>query len=180
MKEKFLHVPLALALIVFGFGMRLLPHVPNVAPVGAIALFAGMYLPRRLAFALPLCAMLISDMVIGFYELPIMLCVYAGFFLMTGIGLFLKTRKSLPFLIVGTLAGSLVFYVVTNAAVWAFSSMYPHTLGGLMASYIAAIPFFRNSVIGDLFYTGLLVGSFELLAFALKHSQPQFLQKRSE
>lgn len=148
-------------LIVFGSLVRLLPHPANFAPIGAIALFGGMYLPKRFAILMPLGAMYVSDMFIGFYNAKIMLAVYGSFILMGLIGFYIRKRKNISTIIGGTLAGSSLFFLITNAAVWAFGDMYPHTLAGLGTSYLAAIPFFRNSVLGDLFYTGMLVGGFE-------------------
>lgn len=151
-------------LVFFGFAARLLPHPANFAPIGALALFGGMYLSKRLALILPLGAMFVSDVFIGFYDWRIMLSVYASFFLMGCIGLLVRRQKNIFTIGIGTLSGSLLFFLITNAAVWAFGTMYVPTLAGLKASYIAAIPFFRNSVLGDLFYTGVLVGGFEMVA----------------
>lgn len=159
---------LPLMLMLFGFAMRLLPHAPNFAPIGAIALFGGMYLPKRLALILPLGAMLLSDAIIGFYSWQIMLSVYGSFALMGSIGLFLRRHKQFSLILGGTLAGSILFYLITNAAVWAFGTMYPLTLAGLIQSYVNALPFFRNTILGDLFYVGLLAGSYEFIAYWLK------------
>ncbi len=152
-------------LILFGFAMRLLPHAPNFAPIGAIALFGGMYLPKRLAIILPLGAMLLSDSIIGFYSWQIMLSVYGSFALMGFIGLWLRRHKRFLFILGGTLAGSILFYLITNVAVWAFGTMYPHTLAGLMQSYVNALPFFRNTLFGDALYVTLLVGGFEAMRY---------------
>ena len=151
----------SLTLVLLGFAARMLPHPANFAPIGAIAIFGGLYLPRRLAIVLPLVAMLASDFLIGFYSFPIMLSVYGSFALAAAIGLAVRDRKSFPTVISGTLAGSIVFFLITNAAVWAFGTMYTHDFTGLIQSYTMAIPFFRNSVLGDLFYTGALVGNME-------------------
>jgi len=148
-------------LVLFGFATRLLPHPANFTPIGALALFGAMYLPKRFAVILPLGAMLVSDVFIGFYDWRIMLAVYASFCLMGCIGLLIRKRKTMLTVGIGTLSGSLLFFFITNAAVWAFGTMYAHTLAGLEASYIAAIPFFRNSALGDVCYVALLVGGFE-------------------
>jgi len=139
----------------------------NFTPVGAITLFGGIYLPKRFALFVPIGAMYVSDMFIGFYDAKIMLAVY-GSFILTGImGFSIRKRKNVATIIGGTLAGSLLFFLITNAAVWAFGDMYAHTLAGLEESYIAALPFFRNSALGDIFYTGMLVGSFEGMRYIL-------------
>ena len=151
----------ALVLITLGIVARFLPHPANFAPIGAIAIFSGIYLPKKWALALPLAAMLVSDLFIGFYAWPIMASVYAGFIIMGLIGLAVRKNKKLSTVLGGTILGSLIFYLVTNAAVWAFGSLYPPTAAGLLQSYYTAIPFFRNSLLGDLFYTGVLVGAYE-------------------
>lgn len=68
----------------------------------------------------------------------------------------------------GTTLGAIIFFLLTNAAVWAFGTMYPHTLSGLMESYTMAIPFFRNSLLGDIFFIGILVGGYEVIQTALE------------
>ena len=151
----------AFILIVLGIAARFLPHPANFAPIGAIAIFSGIYLPKKWAIILPLAAVFFSDIFIGFYSLPIMLSVYGGFVVMGLIGLAVRQNKKLSTVLGGTVLGSVIFYLVTNGAVWAFGSLYTHNLAGLIQSYVMAIPFFRNSLLGDLFYTGVLVGAYE-------------------
>ena len=151
----------ALILITLGIAARFMPHPANFAPIGAIAIFAGMYLPKKWAIILPVAAMLFSDLFIGFYAWQIMLSVYAGFIIMGLIGLWVRKNKKLSTVLGGTILGSVVFYLITNGAVWAFGSLYAHNPAGLLQSYIMAIPFFRNSLLGDLFYTGALAGAYE-------------------
>ena len=153
----------AFILITLGIAARFLPHPANFAPIGAIAIFAGIYLPKKWAIALPLAAMFFSDLFIGFYTWPIMLSVYASFIVMGLIGLAIRKNKKLSTVLGGTILGSVIFYLITNFAVWAFGALYPHTAAGLMQSYYLAIPFFRNSLLGDLFYTGVLVGAYEAI-----------------
>jgi hypothetical protein len=162
----------AFILITLGIAARFLPHPANFAPIGAIAIFSGIYLPKRWAIVLPLAAMIFSDLFIGFYSWPIMLSVYAGFIIMGLIGLAVRRNKKLSTVLGGTVLGSVMFYLITNAAVWAFGSLYPHTAAGLLQSYYMAIPFFRNSLLGDLFYTGALVGAYEAsLAFLYREKK---------
>lgn len=151
----------AFILITLGIAARFLPHPANFAPIGAIAIFSGLYLPKKWAIILPLAAMIFSDIFIGFYSWPIMLSVYGGFIIMGLIGLWVRKNKKLSTVLGGTILGSVIFYLVTNFSVWAFGSLYAHNLNGLLASYTMAIPFFRNSLLGDLFYTGVLVGAYE-------------------
>ena len=142
--------------------LRLLPHAPNFAPIGALALFAGLYATRKWLLLTPIIVMLVSDVFVGFYDWKIMLVVYLGFLAYAAIGRIVKNNKSVFTVIGGTFAGALLFYLTTNFAVWAFSGMYPHTLQGLILCYEMALPFFRNSLMGDLFYMGAFVGAYEL------------------
>lgn len=149
--------------IVLGTALwRLLPHPPNLASVSAVALFGGAYFSdRRLAFLVPLSALFLSDLVLGFYSH--MEVVYASFALIVCIGLWLQTRRTPARIAAAALASSSLFFLTTNFGVWAFSSLYPKTLAGLAACYVAALPFFQNTLAGDLFFTALLFGGFALL-----------------
>ena len=150
---------LALALIVLAAGLRIAPHPWNFTPVGAMALFAGAVLKdRRLAFLFPLLALFFGDIFIGFHQLiPI---VYASFLINVAIGLWLRDRRTVARISLATLLGAIQFFLITNFAVWQFLSGYPHTATGLLACYIAGIPFFWNTLAGDAFYALLLFGSF--------------------
>ncbi len=149
-----------LSAIVAAAALRLVPHPSNFTPI-AMALFSGAYLGRRaIAFAAPLGALLLSDLVLGFY--PGMNFVYASVALAVLIGWALSDRRSAVRIGGAALASAILFFVVTNFGMWLFSGFYPRTLGGLAACYVAAIPFFQNSVAGDLFYSALLFGGFSL------------------
>jgi len=168
----------AIILIVLGITARFLPHPANFVPIGAIAIFSGIYLPKKLALILPLAAMLFSDFFIGFYSLPVMLSVYIGFIIIGLIGLAIRKNKKLSTILGGTILGSVVFYLITNFSVWAFGSWYEHSLAGLINCYIMAIPFFRNSLLGDLFYTGILAGAYEAsLAFLYREKKVEVAVK---
>jgi len=152
-------------LILFGVMLRFVPHPANFAPIAAIGLFSGCYLKKRYAFLLPLAAMLVSDYFIGFYSWKIMISVYLSFALVGLIGIWIKNHKSAYTVLGGTLTGSALFYLITNFAVWAFGSLYPRTWTGLLWCYAAAIPFFRNTILGDIFYVGVLFGTYEMARF---------------
>lgn len=141
--------------------MRLLPHLPNFEPIAALALFGGAHLEdKRWAFLIPLAAMLLSDALIGFHsQMPV---VYGTFACIACMGLFLSRRQTALSVTGAALAASTFFFVVTNLGVWAFDSLYPKTVEGLAACYVAAIPFFGYSVAGTLFYTAILFGGFAL------------------
>ncbi len=132
---------------------RLLPHPANVSPVAALALLGGATLPLPWSVALPAAAMLLSDIFLGFDSIPVTLSVYGSFFATVALGRWLKARPSPVRLIAASLGSSVLFYLVTNAAVWQFSGLYPRTPDGLVLSYLFALPFFRHSLLGDLAYT---------------------------
>jgi hypothetical protein len=159
-------------LILLGIICRFLPHPANFAPIGAIAIFGALYLPKKWSVILPLAAMFASDIFIGFYTWQIMLSVYFSFILIAGIGLLVRKNKKFHTILGGTLLGSVIFFLLTNFAVWAFGTMYLHNLSGLIQSYYMALPFFRNSLLGDIFYTAILVGGYE---FILKYSSKKLL-----
>jgi uncharacterized membrane protein len=139
--------------------MRLLPHLPNFTPIAAMALFGGVYLNKKYALIIPLLAMFISDIFLGFHQT--MPYVYGSFILAGVIGLWLKTHKSAKNVICASLISSIIFFLITNFGVWA-TGWYPRTLSGLMQSYMMGLPFFRNTVLGDLCYTGVFFGCYEL------------------
>lgn len=163
-------IGLAVFLIVVAAAMRVLRDAgvidlpPNVAPIAALAMFGGAYLPRRLAFAIPLVAMIASDLVIGWYEPQIVAAVYLSFAVSGLLGMWLRSRRNLPRIVGATIAGSVLFFLVTNAAVWAFDShgLYPHTLNGLAAAYAAGLPFLKYTLFGDLAFVGVMFGVYEL------------------
>ena len=141
---------------------RLIPHPPNFTPIAAIALFGGAYFPfKSMAFFVPLFCLLLSDLIIGLHGL--MPVVYGCFALIVCIGFRLRTRKSALSIAVAVLVSSISFFVITNFGVWALGAWYPKTIEGLTACYVAAIPFFRNTLLGDVTYTAMLFGGFALL-----------------
>ncbi|HET8700127.1 MAG TPA: DUF6580 family putative transport protein [Nitrococcus sp.] len=160
---------------------RLLPHPPNFTPVEAVALFGGTYVAdRRLAFLLPLLALLLSDLVLGFavygYGLVYggMAFVYASVALITALGRWqLRRRASVSRVATCALMAASLFFVVTNFGVWLTSGLYPHNASGLLACYVAGLPFFHYALAGALGYTVLLFGG---LALARRHARTRQLQ----
>jgi hypothetical protein len=155
------------ALIVLAAASRLLPHPINFAPIGALGLFAGAYLNRRGTWAVPLLALLVSDAVLGFYHPMLMAFVYGGFAVGGLLGRrFLHERRTPVRLGLCALAGSAAFFLLSNFGVWVCggclgAGLYPRTWSGLVTCYTMALPFFRNTVLGDLFYTAALFGGYE-------------------
>jgi hypothetical protein len=162
-----------LAILAAAF-LRLVPHPPNFGPVGALALFSGAMLGRRwLAFAAPFGALVLSDLALGFY--PELLFVYASVVAIVLIGWAVARRKTVFTIAAGAVASSILFFAVTNFGVWLMMDYYPKTAAGLAACYVAAIPFFQNTLASDLFYAGLLFGGFALAERALPALREQRL-----
>jgi hypothetical protein len=160
---------LALVLILLAAAVRIAPHPWNFTPVGAMALFSGAALKdRRLAFLFPLLALFAGDLFIGLYKIiPI---IYASFLISVAIGLSLRDRRTVARISLATLLGAIQFFLVSNLAVWQFMNTYPHNSSGLLACYIAGVPFFWNTLAGDAVYAALFFGGF---AFA-EHFFPAF------
>ena len=134
---------------------RLVPHPPNFAPITAMSLFAGAYFTRKqLAFIVPLLAMLISDLFLGFYTISIF--VYLSFAVITWMGQ--QQNKVTPKIV---LLGSVLFFLISNLGVWLLH--YPKTIDGLVTCFTLAIPFFATSLIGDIFYSVILVFGFSAI-----------------
>lgn len=152
---------LTLVTLVFAAAaLRLIPHPPNVAPIAALALFAGAHFDdRRLAFVVPFAALALSDLVLGLY--PGLMFVYAGFAFSVLIGFALR-KRGVGRIAAGTLASALVFFLISNFGAWLTLEVYPKTPAGLMAAYVAGIPFLRNALLGDALYVVLLFGGFAL------------------
>lgn len=148
-------------LVALAVASRLLPHPLNFAPITALALFGGAHFRSKAAgLLIPLIAMLVSDFVIGFHSQ--MATVYGSFVLIYGLGRLLRGHvRPLP-VFGASLAGSALFFVITNFGIWAFDGVYPQTGAGLADCFVAAIPFFQNTVAGDLAYSLALFGSFAL------------------
>jgi len=156
---------------------RLIPHPPNFTPVLAVALFGGAMLPRRIALAVPLVAMAVSDVALGYPFGWMHLVVYGCFLAGVGLGRLLGVRSTWRRRIPAALTGSVIFFVVTNFAVWLDpSSFYERTFEGLVGCYVMALPFFRNSLLGDLFWSVSLFGLHDL-ARAWTHSRPADAQE---
>lgn len=139
-----------LVIVLLAVVARLIPHAPNFAPIGGLALFSGANFKNRIALLIPLTAMFISDIFLGFHKtIPY---VYMSFIIIALIGGLIKKNKWQS-LLKASLISSVLFFLITNFGVWATSSMYQKNLGGLMQSYVMGLPFFRNTIISDLFYS---------------------------
>jgi hypothetical protein len=153
-------------LILLGAMLRVLPHPANFAPIAAVALFGAVYLKdKKQALLLPLVAMIISDVFIGFDTLQSRLIIYGTFLAIGLIGLIIRNHKNVYSIVGGSLLGSTLFYVVTNL-VWLYPpKMYPHTIDGQILSYTNALPFFKYTLLGDLFYVTVFFGIYEMVKY---------------
>lgn len=141
--------------------LRLLPHPWNFTPITAMALFSGaQFRTRWAAFAIPLSAMFMSDLVLGAY--PSIAVTYLCFSTIVVIGMSLRNAQSTGRIAAAAAGSSILFFVVSNVGVWLFDGMYPHTTAGLSACFTAALPFYQGTLLGDATYTALLFGGFRL------------------
>ena len=160
-----------LALVAFLIGLdvtaRLLPHIPGFMPVAASALFAGRMLRLpALAVVVPLAAMALSGLALGGDVWQVTLVVYAAITVPALAGIYSRRWRGAAPVAATMLSCSLIFFAASNFAVWAFSGMYPLTWDGLVACYVAALPFLERTVLGDLFWTAVLFGGAWLVQHA--------------
>ena len=165
-------------LIVFAALTRLFPHYPNFTAVGAMAIFGGSVIKdKKLAFLLPLLALLLSDVCLqlftstkGFYGVG-QFFVYGAFILITGLATFMRKTNALNIAFAAVWSG-VIFFLVSNFGVWLLSGAYPKSLAGLGACYWIAIPFYNgevtgsfllNSIVGNLFFSAILFGAYALI-----------------
>jgi hypothetical protein len=160
-----------LSIIVVAAVLRLLPHWPNFTPIAAMALFAGTYFEKKqYAFAIPLCAMFLSDLFIGLHaNIP---AVYLGFAITVLIGMTIRRRVNVGTVMLASLGSSIIFFLITNFSSWLASPIYPQTFPGLMEAYAAGLVFFRdhahgfsfmiNEILGTIFFSATFYGIFYL------------------
>jgi len=151
----------AAGMILAAAASRLIPHPPNFTPIAALALFGGASISsKRAAILVPLGGLFLSDLVLGFYAItPV---VYGSFALIVCLGFWLRGRQSVWRLAGATVASAVLFFVLTNFGVWLMDRLYPKTWIGLGECFVAALPFFRNTLLSDLFYSALLFGGLAL------------------
>lgn len=163
-KDRIVEFMIVLIFVLIGISLRLLPHSPNFVPIGAIALFGGVYLSRKIALMLPLTIILISDMFLdGYHYLPVMVSVYGSFLLTVIVGVWLKKHKKWYVVGGSAVLTAILFFLITNFAVWAFTPLYANNFSGLIQCYLLALPFFRNTLLGNIFYATCFFGVYELM-----------------
>jgi ammonia channel protein AmtB len=111
-----------------------------------------------LALLVPLAAMPLSDLVIGFDDWRMTVVVYAALTLPALIGMLARRYRLSRAVLPSVLASSLIFFVTTKFAVWAFGGLYSPDVTGLMQCYVAGLPFLKYTVAGDLFWAAVLFG----------------------
>lgn len=151
-----------LTLMIFAAAfVRLLPHPPNFAPIAAMALFGGAYFSKKwAAFLVPIAAMFITDLIIGFHET--MWAVYLSFALIVVLGMIMLKEKKVGNIFFASVTSSVSFFIITNFGIWISTGYYEKTGAGLAACYTAAIPFFHQTLFSDLFFVGILFGAYHL------------------
>lgn len=150
---------------------RLLPHYPNVTPIGSIALFGAAYFSRRyLALIVPIIALVVSDLVLynsfysGFeYSISSHIWIYMAMVVIGIAGSGILKKVNLRTVFASSLTASGIFFLLSNFGAWLSTPFYPKTAAGLLTAYEAGIPFFWNTIAGDLFYCAVLFGGYALL-----------------
>ncbi len=181
--SSFTYLIILAILIALGIAGRLLPHPPNFTPMAAIALFSGfIFVKRYMAILTVVVTMLLTDyFAFGFlspewFASKSMWVVYLSLLFPIVFKSFLQKKLGLLRITGAALTSSIVFFLATNFAVWAFSPMYEKTWPGLVLCYTMAIPFFQNTVAGDLIWSGVIFGIY----YALRsHSNLTFLKQKS-
>lgn len=152
---------IVLSLVLIAVASRLLPHPANFTPILAISLFAGAYFAsKKLSLFLPIVALTISNLFLGFHDQVFV--VYGMTLLLVVAGWQLRESSSVKKIAFLTLGGSVLFFIVTNFYVW-LMGYYTYDMNGLVQCYLMAIPFFKNALLGDMFYTTVLFGGFALI-----------------
>jgi hypothetical protein len=176
---------IAFAFFLTAITLRFVPHWHNFTPMAALALFAGCYLSGRVGLILAFGAMAFSDILghvfgvpgMGFYNQATMLTVYLAIAATAMVGRALQGRVNVANVTAGSVAGTVIFFLSTNFVCWLDPLMdYPLTMGGIVKCYALALPFAFNTLVGDLFYSGVLFGLYGWL-FA---SRPQLVRVRSQ
>jgi hypothetical protein len=190
-KDSKQRLVIVLAIIFSAIIMRLVPHIPNFAPVTAAALFGAVYLPKRYALFVPLMIVAISDylllyvnpfgpQIFNFSQIQPLSAmvngttawVWGSFMVSALLGLALRKKQGAMRISAVSVVASLQFFIVTNFGVWA-AGAYSRDLSGLAASYIAGLPFLSWTLMGDMFYAASFFG---LYALALRQSNKQLVQ----
>lgn len=151
---------IAFFLVAIAVLFRIIPHPANFAPVGAIALVSGFLMARRYAIWLPVLIMAVSDMIIGTH--PLILWTWGSFALIALLSSTFLSKRNIGAgtVTVAALSSGVLFFVITNFGVWLQSGMYIHNMAGLVQCYYNALPFFRNTLLSDVFFSASIYASY--------------------
>jgi hypothetical protein len=167
LNSSFSYLVILAVLIALGVAGRLLPHPPNFTPMAAIALFAGfIFVKRYMAVVAVVVTMLLCDyfafgsLSAEWFGSKSMFVVYFALLFPIVFKNFLQKKLGVLRIAGAALASSSVFFIATNFAVWALSPMYSKTFEGFILCYTMAIPFFQNTIAGDLIWSGAIFGTY--------------------
>ena len=180
-EQKLLNGKMILAMAV-GIVGRLIPHIPNVTPLLGLSLFSGANLSRFQAFLTVLLTLAISDVALAFmhgYSIFSFwtLFTYSGFVAIMFIGSRYARALSRLSGLLYVFSASFGFWLWTNFGVWLVGGLYPKTFSGLGFCYVAALPFLRNAMIGDVVWSAVFFGLFAIVGKRLKARQKVFVSK---
>lgn len=158
---------LAVLILFAGVLTRFADHAPNFTPTIALALFGGVYLPRKYTVITPVLFMLLSDLILGFHDT--MFFTWGSVILISLLGIGLRERNRFSTFLMAGAGSSVLFFVITNLGAW--PTLYPLTWQGLAECFVAAIPFFRNTFVSTIMYSVVLYGTYEFIARRVRQSR---------
>jgi len=176
-KKNWIPVLFVLVIILAAAASRLVKHPFNFTPIIAMSIFGGCYLKKYWGLLIPIGAMMIGDYFIGFYDWQVMLSVYVGVAIAYFLGMGIGSKRKWPKVIGFSILSSVLFFIITNFAVWFFFDWYSHDLNGLLSCFTLALPFFKNSILGDIFYSAAFFGLYE--AFVIIYNKVTFSQSET-
>ena len=167
-------------IVALAVAARFIPGASNFSPVYAALLFGGVYLKKRDSIWFPIVLLAASDFLLNslVYNTPFQWTQsfnWVGFAAIAMIGWWLQKRISVGNVLAASIAGPTVFFLISNFAVWLGGGLYPPTLGGLETCFVAAVPFYGNSLVSGVLFSGILFGAYELY---LKRMQVRRLATR--
>lgn len=173
LKEHFVHhKEMYLWLILFiGVAVlsRVVPHIPNFTPIVGIALFLSYIWKTHISMLFVILSLFISNLILGYEVDMVQISVYIGLLFPSIVGIYLKKTNSLLSkyisLIVLSFSSSTFFFIITNFAVWLWSGMYTHDVNGFILCYEMAIPFYRNTLLGDFFSSMMVFGVHDIILY---------------
>lgn len=166
MKNTTSHTKLPYYLLAVAVVARFLPHPPNFTPVGATAIYSGRYFNGWTRFLVPLLAMFISDIFLGFHwTMPF---VYSAFLINIFLGMWIAKKPNVPKIMLATILSSVIFFSITNFGSWLTMPMYSKDLSGLIQCYILALPFAKWTFLGDITFVTIMFGLTEFINYKYK------------